>query len=116
MGMRENMVYYYTPQEIHEQANKLYGRPIRLGGRVVRHSIQKEPSHLILRFQLGDEKAKIPVLYKGTIPDTFRAEGDGIVEGELRKDGTFYATTLLAKCPSKYERRDLYKEEGLKKT
>ena len=39
----------------------------------------------------------------GIIPDTFVDEADVVVEGARRPDGVFEATTLLAKCPSKYE-------------
>ena len=34
------------------------------------------------------------------------AEADVVVEGGLEADGTFDATLLLAKCPSKYESSD----------
>jgi cytochrome c-type biogenesis protein CcmE len=60
-----------------------------------------------LRFRLRDVKGSsrktVPVLYKGSVPDLFRAERDVHVEGELR-GGTFIAVpgTLVTKCPSKY--------------
>ena len=44
-----------------------------------------------------------PVVYRGVIPDTFTDSADVIVEGRLGRDGTFQATTLLAKCASRYE-------------
>ncbi len=41
------------------------------------------------------------------VPDTFRDEPGAdvgvTVEGELQADNTFEATSVLAKCPSKYE-------------
>ena len=36
-------------------------------------------------------------------PDTFTDGVDVVVEGRLDRDGTFQATTLLAKCASRYE-------------
>jgi len=36
-------------------------------------------------------------------PDTFTDGVDVVVEGRLGRDGTFRATTLLAKCASRYE-------------
>jgi cytochrome c-type biogenesis protein CcmE len=58
-----------------------------------------------LRFHLRDVKgtATVPVVYKGSVPDLFRAGRDIVVEGRLRK-GVFVAIpgTLVTKCPSKY--------------
>jgi cytochrome c-type biogenesis protein CcmE len=44
------------------------------------------------------------VVYNGIIPDAFTEDVQVIVEGKYHKDtNTFNASTLLAKCPSKYE-------------
>jgi cytochrome c-type biogenesis protein CcmE len=50
-----------------------------------------------------DGSAQLPVDFSGIIPDTFVDDADVVVEGNRRTDGVFEATTLLAKCPSKYE-------------
>jgi cytochrome c-type biogenesis protein CcmE len=44
-----------------------------------------------------------PVVYRGIAPDTFTDGVDVVVEGRMGEDGTFRATTLLAKCASRYE-------------
>jgi cytochrome c-type biogenesis protein CcmE len=58
-----------------------------------------------LRFQLRDVKgtATVPVLYKGLVPDLFRAGRDIVVDGRF-KNGVFVAVpgTMVTKCPSKY--------------
>ncbi len=56
-----------------------------------------------VRFNVTDGQAAIPVEYHGVVPDTFVDGADVVVEGGLRQDGTFVASNLLAKCPSKYE-------------
>jgi cytochrome c-type biogenesis protein CcmE len=43
------------------------------------------------------------VAYRGIAPVSFTDGVDVIVEGRLGADGTFRATTLLAKCASRYE-------------
>jgi cytochrome c-type biogenesis protein CcmE len=43
------------------------------------------------------------VVYRGIAPDTFTDGVDVVVEGRMGEDGTFHATTLLAKCASRYE-------------
>jgi cytochrome c-type biogenesis protein CcmE len=59
-----------------------------------------------LRFRLRqiEGTAEVPVVYKGTVPDLFRANRHIVVDGQL-KDGTFVAVpgTLVTKCPSKYQ-------------
>jgi cytochrome c-type biogenesis protein CcmE len=36
-------------------------------------------------------------------PDLFKDGAEVVVEGKLTAAGTFHATNLLAKCPSKFE-------------
>jgi cytochrome c-type biogenesis protein CcmE len=58
-----------------------------------------------LRFTLRDVEgtAKVPVVYRGSVPDLFRRGRDVVVDGTLR-NGVFVAKpgTLVTKCPSKY--------------
>ncbi len=61
-----------------------------------------------LRFKLrdieGGSRATVPVVYKGTVPDLFRADRHVVVDGQLR-NGVFVAVpgSLVTKCPSKYQ-------------
>ena len=58
-----------------------------------------------LHFRLRDVNgtATVPVVYRGSVPDLFRAGRDIVVEGRL-VGGTFVAKpgTMVTKCPSKY--------------
>ena len=58
-----------------------------------------------LYFRLRDVKgtASVPVVYRGSVPDLFRAGRDVVVQGRL-VNGVFVAVpdTLVTKCPSKY--------------
>jgi cytochrome c-type biogenesis protein CcmE len=58
-----------------------------------------------LRFRVRDigGTATVAVLYKGTVPDLFKAGRHVVVNGKLRR-GTFVADpgSLVTKCPSKY--------------
>jgi cytochrome c-type biogenesis protein CcmE len=60
--------------------------------------------HFVLRDVTGANNAvRVPVAYKGTVPDLFRKGREVVVEGTLQH-GTFVAKpgTLSTKCPSKY--------------
>jgi cytochrome c-type biogenesis protein CcmE len=58
-----------------------------------------------LRFALRDVKgnARVAVIYRGSVPDLFRAGREIAVDGRIR-NGVFVAVpnTLVTKCPSKY--------------
>ncbi len=95
-------VYYLTVKEFLDKGGQGSGH-YRVNGKVAIGTIERHPSGQEVRFTMTDGKAAIPVDYKGVIPDTFVDDAEVVVEGKLRGDGVFDATTLLAKCPSKYE-------------
>lgn len=54
-------------------------------------------------FYMSDFKGKeIKVIYKGAIPNNFESSTSVVVTGKYR-DGSFHASEILTKCPSKYE-------------
>lgn len=98
--------YYVTVKEYTEK-----GQPdhrFRVNGKVAPGSIERLPGGRRVKFTIQDPGggATLPVDFDGIIPDTFVDEADVVVEGTRRDDGVFLATTLLAKCPSKYESAD----------
>ncbi len=74
-----------------------------MGARVVPGSIGVTPVAARCAFRVSDGDQSYPVVYRGVIPDTFTDSADVVVDGRLGPDGTFRATTLLAKCASRYE-------------
>ncbi len=85
---------------------------MKVGARVVPGLVQRTPGGKEYAFRVTDGRAKMyPVVYRGIAPDTFTDGVDVVVEGRLGEDGTFHATTLLAKCASRYENApDKYKQ------
>jgi cytochrome c-type biogenesis protein CcmE len=95
--------YYVT---VHEFLDK--GQPqghFRINGKVAKGTIERKPDGQRVLFTIIDKggSSTLPVDYMGVIPDTFVEDADVVVEGRQGEDGVFRATTLLAKCPSKYE-------------
>lgn len=105
-SIRDTAVYFLTPAEL--QA-KVVADPgiretgVKVGARVVHGSVERDSSGKRVVFQMTDGKATYKVDYRGLIPDTFSDSVDVVVEGRLGADGVFHATTLLAKCASRYE-------------
>jgi cytochrome c-type biogenesis protein CcmE len=105
-SIQETGTYYLTPTEL---ATKLDADPtfrntgVKIGARVVPGTIQRAEGGRELAFTMTDGSRTFPVVYRGIIPDTFTDSADVVLEGRLGRDGTFRATTLLAKCASRYE-------------
>ena len=101
--------YFLTPVELSAKVAKdptFRENGVKVGARAVKGSIKRDPGGRSLTFVMADTadtSVTIPVVYRGIAPDTFTDGVDVVVEGRLGADGTFRATTLLAKCASRYE-------------
>jgi cytochrome c-type biogenesis protein CcmE len=105
-GIKETGVYYLTPSELAAKVSSdhsFYNVGVKMGARVVKGSITRDVATQTITFRASDGVQSYPVVYRGLAPDTFTDDVDVVVEGRLQPDGTFHATTLLAKCGSRYE-------------
>ena len=100
-ALRGNIDLYYPPTEV-MSGDAPVGQPIRVGGMVVKDSVQRDEHSLAVRFELTDFNASVPVVYTGILPDLF-GEGQGAVaSGQLNGDGVLEATEILAKHDENY--------------
>ena len=102
-SFQTNAIYYLTLRELNAQRGSLINQPVRVNAPLDKSSIQFDDKTLILKFNLREDNLVLPVVYKGVKPDTFEQGESVVAEGKLGQDGTFQASTLLVKCPSKYE-------------
>jgi cytochrome c-type biogenesis protein CcmE len=110
-AMRDSIVFFSTPSEVAEK-HVAAGKRFRLGGMVQPGSVTRG-NNLEVGFVVTDGNARIPVNYRGALPDLFR-EGQGVVtEGKLDAGGTFVADTVLAKHDETYMPKDV--ADALKK-
>jgi len=112
MSFEDSLVFFRSPSDLVEKPVPV-GRNFRLGGLVEEGSVVKDGVEI--RFRVTDLAESVPVLYRGLVPDLFR-EGQGVVtEGQLAEDGTFVASSVLAKHDENYmppEVADSLKEAG----
>ena len=99
-ALRSNVMFFFDPSEVAE-GKAPNGDRFRLGGMVVKGSIEKTPGTLDVRFQVTDFKHTVPVTYDKILPDLFR-EGQGVVAHGRMKGGVFVADEVLAKHDEKY--------------
>jgi cytochrome c-type biogenesis protein CcmE len=105
-SIEETGTYYLTPTELATKVQadpSFYGTGVKVGARVVPGSIVRAPGGRSMKFEVTDGAKTFPVSYRGIAPDTFTDGVDVVVEGRMDRDGTFAATTVLAKCASRYE-------------
>src|ERR1700733_6918020 len=96
MASRENIMFYFDPSQVVEGKAPLAKR-FRIGGMVVKGSVERKPGDLQVRFVLTDFAHQVPVQYSGVLPDLFR-EGQGIIaHGTMNASGAFVADEVLAK-------------------
>jgi len=105
-ALRNQASYFYVPAELAANPPE-EGKAIRLGGMVEAGSIKTAADGVTINFVVGDGKARVPVQFKGIVPDLF-TEGSGVVaEGRLGPGGTFIADNLLAKHDENYVPREM---------
>jgi cytochrome c-type biogenesis protein CcmE len=106
-ALRDQIVFFYSPTEIHEK-DVAAGVPIRLGGLVKQGSWKHDGDQN--DFIVTDGKTDMAAHYTGILPDLFR-EGQGVVaEGTMAGDGSFAATNVLAKHDEKYMPKEVVDE------
>lgn len=110
-AFRDNLVFFYSPSELAQQAVGGEQR-IRIGGLVEEGSVKNDGQ--TLRFRVTDGPAALAVEYRGLPPALFR-EGQGVVvEGRLADDGHMRAEKVLAKHDEYYMPKEVV--EALKKS
>jgi cytochrome c-type biogenesis protein CcmE len=107
-GMQDKAIYSKPVDELLNQKSKFLGRPVRVEGNLVHGSLAKRDQPCEYRFTIEKNGVELPVRFaQCVVPDTFRDVPDldvGVtVEGELQANDSFEASSVLAKCPSKYE-------------
>lgn len=101
-GAKEAIVYFVTPSELKAKEKTSADKFLRMGGMVVKGSLQKDVKNLTYRFEITDGTASIPVFFKGVPPDLFTDGKGAVVEGRLASDGVFQATSIMAKHSEEY--------------
>ena len=113
-GIGENLVYYWSPSELEDAGNEAIGATIRLGGLVEPGTVERSPDGLTTKFAVTDGGASVPIVTKSVPPAMFR-EGVGVVvEGTVRKDGSFETNRLLVKHDNQYRAPEDFHAEDMK--
>jgi cytochrome c-type biogenesis protein CcmE len=100
-ALKDNVSLYFTPTQVFNKEAPV-DRTFRIGGLVEEGSIARQKDGLTVHFNITDLKQKLPVVYKGILPDLFK-EGKGVVaQGKMEADGVMHASEVLAKHDENY--------------
>lgn len=100
-AFQDNLVFFHTPSEVAE-GKVPTGRSFRIGGLVESGSLQRAADGITVNFVVTDTAKRIPVSFKGPLPDLFKEGKGAVVQGKLGPDGTFQASEVLAKHDENY--------------
>lgn len=110
MGLRGTTEYFLTVSELQAKGASAQNQVLRVSGTLIPGSLQRQDDGLSVQFLIADAAATTPlsVTYKGgqvpdTMADTTASDVQIVAEGKLNAAGTFTATDVLAKCPSRLE-------------
>ncbi len=93
--------FFYSPSQV-AAGEAPVDQQVRVGGCVVRGSIERMENSLEKYFVLEDNDHTIRVSYSGSLPDLF-VEGEAAVAvGKLKENKEFVATQVLAKHDENY--------------
>lgn len=100
-ALNANVMFFYSPTQV-LAGEAPPSASFRLGGLVESGSLQRSQDGLQVRFMVTDGAQRVPVQYRGLLPDLFR-EGKGVVvSGKLQAGGGFQAREVLAKHDENY--------------
>jgi cytochrome c-type biogenesis protein CcmE len=104
VGMNQpgGMYYYLTVSEFLASDGDEPGG-FRVSGKVEPGSVERDPGGREVSFVMFEGGGRLPVHYRGSIPDAFAENTDVVVQGRMGDNRIFEAHTLIAKCPSKYD-------------
>jgi cytochrome c-type biogenesis protein CcmE len=104
MGLRGTTEYFLTVSELQARGSSASNQLVRVSGNLVPGSLSRDQSGLVIHFLIADPAAVEPldVVYRGgQVPDIIGDNIEIVAEGKLDAQGTFAATNVLAKCPSR---------------
>ena len=114
-AMRDGINFFRAPSQVIAEP-PAPGEVFRIGGLVASGSLQRGQGEVI-RFEVTDGGASVPVVFSGVLPDLF-AEDQGMVGTGRYVNGVFEASEILAKHDETYmpkEVVDALKEQGVYK-
>ena len=103
MALTSATMYYYTVSELQTLDPSSNQDIIRVSGKLVPSSYNREMTSTISEFTITDGTNLLKTQHDGVLPDLFfNKHSEIILQGTLTKEKTFITNNVTVKCPSKY--------------
>jgi len=109
-GLQGATVYFLTVSELQAKGAAAHNQVFRVSGNLVPGTLERDNTGAGVQFLIADPAAgaavgkPLPVVYHGgQVPDIIGDNIEIVAEGKLDAQGTFTASSVLAKCPSRLE-------------
>lgn len=106
-GLTQSGQWQINVSELRAKGASVIGQGVRVSGQLEAKSVVRDIKANKIAFVLTDGTNRLPVSYSGVVPDTFERAVEVVAEGKLNPDGSFTASNVLARCPSKYNESQL---------
>jgi cytochrome c-type biogenesis protein CcmE len=105
MGLRNTSEYFLSVSELQAKGPGAQNQIVRVSGNLVPGTLEADSSGVGLHFAIADAgSAPLSVVYRGgQVPDIIGDNIEIVAEGKLDGQGTFVASSVLAKCPSRLQ-------------
>jgi cytochrome c-type biogenesis protein CcmE len=109
-SLKEEIQLWKSPDEVAQSAPGAFrGKRLNVGGHVL--SLTADHNALVYNFEIESlpprPHAVVKARYHGLVPDTFKTGGEVVATGKIGDDGTLVAESVMAKCPSKYDMKQM---------
>jgi cytochrome c-type biogenesis protein CcmE len=104
-GLQGATVYFLTVSELQAKGSAAQNQVFRVSGNLVPGTLTRDASGVGVQFAIADPMSPpLEVVYRGgQVPDIMGDNIEIVAEGKLDGQGTFMASSVLAKCPSRLE-------------
>lgn len=107
-SFKGSAIYSVGVDQLLKEKERYGERNVRVKGWLVKGTLARRDEPCEYRFRLHENGKELAVQYpQCVVPDTFRdmpgMDVEVTAEGKLGASGAFEATSIMAKCPSKYE-------------
>lgn len=94
--------YFMTVQAYRAQSRLFTRAVVRVQGTLVSKTVHYNPENATLSFVMTSGRARLPVIYRGALPNERFSNASAIVKGSMGKNGQFVAEKLEIQCPDHY--------------
>ena len=108
MAFQGATLYYFTVDELLQVGPTGETRVVRVAGKLVPGSFEREDDSTMARFLLTGDAETLSVVHQGVVPSLFfNTHSEIVLEGTYADDHVFFTQNVpIVKCPSKYVAAD----------